>query len=45
MVSEERVLMIKRQIIRGAVKRKVGAFLLDAVERELGQTRVWMTQD
>ena len=44
-VSEERVLIIKKQSIRGAVKRKVGAFLMDAVERELGQTRVWMTQD
>jgi hypothetical protein len=44
-VSEERVLIIKKQSIRGAVKRKVGAFLLASVEKELGQTRIWMKED
>lgn len=41
-VSEERIDVKKKQIIRGAVKRKAGQLLLDAVLRQLGPTRSWI---
>jgi hypothetical protein len=42
LASEERVPMRKKQMIRGATKRKAGQIVLDAVLNQLGRTSTWI---